>query len=154
MIKEEFDMSVILVEHDPEVLLEFTDRILLLHDGVDISTETTRKFYENVKLAMDNGASVPDIARIGHEIGLNPPPVTIPDGVKELGPRVDPGFKIPSDDNQDKPVLVRTKDLYRGNIGILVSAVFFRSKIFRSVVGIQIKLGRHACTKRRVRNRE
>lgn len=111
-IKEEFDTSVILVEHDPEVLLEFTDRILLLHDGHSITSLPPRSFFENVKFAQEHGASVPDIARIGTEIGLDPPPITIEDGINTLVPRLEPSYRIPPLSTEVKQTLVKTKDLW------------------------------------------
>ena len=76
-LRRDYDMTVILVEQDPEILSTFCDRIALLHQGrVELVAPPT-EFYSKRALLEKYGASVGELARIswhtGHTFEQRPP---------------------------------------------------------------------------------
>jgi energy-coupling factor transport system ATP-binding protein len=110
-LKDSSNLTVVLVEHTSELMLEFADRIALLHHGEIIKVDHPKNFYRDVEFAEEHGVSLPDLARVGYSIGVNPPPITIEEGLETLVPRVS-AVKIAEPKSEDKPVVISTKDLW------------------------------------------
>ncbi len=70
-IKKEYDITIILVEHNPEVIQKYADKVLAINDGQAIAYGTTEQVYSQCKLFDENGLYASDIARIGWKAGLS-----------------------------------------------------------------------------------
>ncbi|MGD0643987.1 MAG: energy-coupling factor transporter ATPase [Candidatus Bathyarchaeia archaeon] len=70
-IKKEYDITIILVEHNPEVIQKYADKVLAINDGQAIAYGPTEQVYSQMKLFEENGLYASDIARIGYQSGLN-----------------------------------------------------------------------------------
>ena len=110
-LRDNFNLTVILVEHTSNVMLEFADRIALLYDGKIVKVDSPRKFYQGVQFAQTHGVSLPDLARVGNAIGLNPPPITVDEGLQDLVPKVKVLGKHDAPINVE-PVIISTNDLW------------------------------------------
>lgn len=110
-LRDELDLTVILVEHTAEVMMEFADRVALLHDGKIVRVDDPRSFYRDVEFARDHGVSIPDLARVGEAIGLNPPPLTIEEGLRTLVPKVS-APAVGRQESDAPPSIISTHDLW------------------------------------------
>ena len=70
-IKKEYDITIILVEHNPEVIQKYADKVLAINDGQAIAYGTTEQVYSQCKMFDENGLYSSDIARIGWKAGLS-----------------------------------------------------------------------------------
>jgi energy-coupling factor transport system ATP-binding protein len=70
-IKKEYDITIILVEHNPEVIQKYADKVLAINDGRAIAYGTTEQVYSQCNLFDENGLYASDIARIGWKAGLS-----------------------------------------------------------------------------------
>jgi energy-coupling factor transporter ATP-binding protein EcfA2 len=65
-LKEEHELTVVLVEQDPEILSEFCDRIALIYDGrVDLVAEPG-EFYSRFEFLEERGVYTFEVSRIAH----------------------------------------------------------------------------------------
>ena len=65
-LKEEHDLTVVLVEQDPEILFDFCDRIALVCNGrVDLVAEP-EKFYSEFEFLDERGAYTFEVSRIAY----------------------------------------------------------------------------------------
>ncbi len=110
-LKDNYDLTVILVEHMPEAMLEFADRVALLDDGRIVEVERPRKFYSGVKLAMEKGVRLPELARVADAANIHPIPLTVEEGLKVLVPRVSTAT-TPAAPKRDSPVIITTEDVW------------------------------------------
>ncbi len=110
-LKDSYDLTVILVEHVPEVMLEFADRVALLDDGKIVETDRPRKFYSSVKLAMEKGVRLPELARVADAADISPIPLTVEEGLEVLVPRVGP-VALPDESKRERPVIISTEDVW------------------------------------------
>jgi len=79
-LRRDYQMTVILVEQDPEILSAFCDRIALLHEGRIELTDVPREFYNKRAQLEKYGASVGELARISWHTGYTferRPPLTL-----------------------------------------------------------------------------
>jgi energy-coupling factor transport system ATP-binding protein len=70
-LRREHDMTVILVEQDPEILATFCDRVALLHKGYIEQVAPPSEFFSKQRLLETCGASAGDLARISWQTGLH-----------------------------------------------------------------------------------
>ena len=70
-IKKKYDITIILVEHNPEVIQKYADKVLAINEGQVIAYGTTEEVYSQSKLFDENGLYASDIARIGWRAGLS-----------------------------------------------------------------------------------
>ncbi|MGD0204594.1 MAG: energy-coupling factor transporter ATPase [Candidatus Bathyarchaeia archaeon] len=70
-IRNEFDITIIVVEHNPEVIQKYADKVLAINNGQTIAYGTTEQVYSQWKLFDENGLYSSDIARIGWQAGLS-----------------------------------------------------------------------------------
>jgi len=69
-LRRDHQMTVILVEQDPEILSAFCDRIALLHEGRIRLVAPPAAFYEERQMLERCGASIGELARISWSTGL------------------------------------------------------------------------------------
>ena len=69
-IRNDFDITIIVVEHNPEVIQKYADKVLALNNGQAIAYGTAEEVYSQQKLFEENGLYASDIARIGWQSGL------------------------------------------------------------------------------------
>ena len=70
-IRSEYDITIVVVEHNPEVIQRYADKVLAINNGQTIAYGTTEEVYCQPKLFDENGLYSSDIARIGWQSGLN-----------------------------------------------------------------------------------
>lgn len=69
-LKEEHDLTVVLVEQDPEILFDFCDRIALVCNGqVDLMAEP-QEFYSQFEFLDERGAYTFEVSRIAYRAGV------------------------------------------------------------------------------------
>lgn len=88
-LRQDYNMTVILVEQDPEILATFCDRIALLHEGRIELVATPAKFYSERTILERCGASVGELARISWQTGYTfhgRPPLTFAEAEEAFTP--------------------------------------------------------------------
>jgi len=70
-IRNDYDITIIVVEHNPEVIQKYADKVLAINNGQTIAYGTTEEVYCQSKLFQENGLYASDIARIGWQSGLS-----------------------------------------------------------------------------------
>lgn len=60
IIKNQLNMTIIVIEHNIEKVAELSDEVILLNDGKIIKHEETKKFFEDINLLKENGLKVPE----------------------------------------------------------------------------------------------
>jgi energy-coupling factor transport system ATP-binding protein len=89
-LRRDYQMTVILVEQDPEILSTFCDRIALLHEGKIALAAPPTEFYAQRTLLEKAGASVGELARISWHSGYTTieghPPLTLDEGEQTFAP--------------------------------------------------------------------
>lgn len=71
MLRERHDMTVILVEQDPEILCRFCDRIALIDDGRVRLVEAARDLYRQVDVLDSCGVYTFEVSQIAHRTGIS-----------------------------------------------------------------------------------
>ena len=88
-LRQSSDMTVVLVEQDPEILSTFCDRIALLHEGRVELVASPAEFYAQRKLLEQCGASASELTRISWATGytyLSRPPLTLEEAEQAFAP--------------------------------------------------------------------
>ncbi|MGA3061335.1 MAG: energy-coupling factor transporter ATPase [Candidatus Bathyarchaeia archaeon] len=70
-IRSQYDLTIVVVEHNPEVIQKYADKVLAINNGQTIAYGTTEEVYAQSKLFDENGLYASDIARIGWQTGLS-----------------------------------------------------------------------------------
>ncbi len=87
-LRQQEQMTIVLVEQDPDILATFCDTIALLHEGRVEMVAPPAEFYARRDLLERSGASVGELPRIswysGHTFEERPP-LTIEEGVEAFG---------------------------------------------------------------------
>jgi energy-coupling factor transport system ATP-binding protein len=65
-IRREYKLTIILVEHNPEVMQKYADRVLAIDGGETIAYGTMEEVYSQMKLFAGHGLYSSDIARMGY----------------------------------------------------------------------------------------
>lgn len=113
-IKEDRDMSIVLVELDPELLHEFCDRVILLDDGEVVTSAVPQNFFTQMSLLETHGVAPFEVSRIATRLSsdsLGKIPITIEGYLPELKAGE---FKSQADSGQ-KPqskVIVKVEQLH------------------------------------------
>ncbi len=90
-LRQDSDMTVVLVEQDPEILSTFCDRIALLHEGRIELVASPSDFYAERKLLEQCGASASELTRISWATGYayhSRPPLTLEEAEQAFAPSV------------------------------------------------------------------
>jgi energy-coupling factor transport system ATP-binding protein len=69
-IKKEYDITIILVEHNPEVMQKYADKVLVLDDGHMAACDSAENVYSKKDLFEEKGLYASDVARIGWQSGV------------------------------------------------------------------------------------
>lgn len=88
-LRREHQMTIVLVEQDPDILSAFCDRIALLHEGRIEQVAPPADFYAARGLLEATGASVGELARISWGTGYlynSRPPLTVEEAQHSLAP--------------------------------------------------------------------
>jgi energy-coupling factor transport system ATP-binding protein len=89
-IRKEYKLTIILVEHNPEVMQKYADRVLAIDGGETVAYGTMEEVYSQMKLFEDHGLYASDIARIGYGANVqcgNRVPFTIDEMMSSMGQR-------------------------------------------------------------------
>jgi energy-coupling factor transport system ATP-binding protein len=65
-IRKEYKLTIVLVEHNPEVMQKYADRVLAIDGGETVAYGTMEEVYSQMKLFEEHGLYWSDIARIGY----------------------------------------------------------------------------------------
>jgi energy-coupling factor transport system ATP-binding protein len=79
-LKKEKGVTILLVEHDPELLYTFCDRIALMDQGQLVTVASPEEFYAQTEFLEAYGVASFEVSRIAQRLGLTngaPPPVSI-----------------------------------------------------------------------------
>ena len=90
-LRQKYDMTVVLVEQDPEILSAFCDRIALLHEGRVELVAPPAEFYAQRMLLEQCGASASELTRISWATGYtyqSRPPLTLEEAEQAFVPAV------------------------------------------------------------------
>lgn len=88
-LRQDHDMTVVLVEQDAEILATFCDRIALLHEGRIELVAAPADFYAERKLLEQCGASASELTRISWATGYSyhaRPPLTLEEAEQAFTP--------------------------------------------------------------------
>lgn len=110
-LRDAYDLTVVMVEHMPEAMLAFADRVALIADGRIETIEAPRRFYSGVELAESHGVRLPELARIAAAAGVRPIPLTVAEGLQTLVPRVEGAVVINEIERSDTAV-IETNDVW------------------------------------------
>jgi energy-coupling factor transporter ATP-binding protein EcfA2 len=69
-LKEEHDLTVVLVEQDPEVLYDFCDRIALVCNGKVDLVDGPNEFYSQFEFLNERGVYTFEVSRIAYRAGV------------------------------------------------------------------------------------
>ena len=75
-IRDERDLTVVLVSHDMEDVADYTDRVLVLHDGRVAVDGAPREVFGDVERMRELGLDVPEAVRVLHELRERGVPVS------------------------------------------------------------------------------
>jgi len=112
-LKEEKGMTIILVEHDPELLYSFCDQIVLMDEGQIVTIAEPRSFYTQTDMLEDHGVYSFEVTRISTAVGLagnRQAPVTVDDMVALLAPR-QAAIQSPLTARSSQEAVIRVSDL-------------------------------------------
>lgn len=71
-LRDRYGLTVILVEHNPEVITEFADRVILIDEGRICYTAPPVTFYNQVDKLEQHGVMVPEVVRVLRAAGWRP----------------------------------------------------------------------------------
>jgi energy-coupling factor transport system ATP-binding protein len=113
VLRDRHDMTVILVEQDPEVLHRFCDRIALLDRGRVRRVEGASGFYRHLDLLRETGIHRFEVSEIASRAGIAPPgkvPISLDEYLDCLPEDLEPGDQ-PADRAPSGQVVVQVQDL-------------------------------------------
>jgi energy-coupling factor transport system ATP-binding protein len=88
-LRQDYQMTVLLVEQDPEILATFCDRIALVNNGRIEMIATPRRFFGERTLLENSGASAGELTRISWQTGYTldgDPPLSLTEGETLFAP--------------------------------------------------------------------
>jgi energy-coupling factor transport system ATP-binding protein len=113
-LKQMHNLTVILVEQDPDILASFCDRVALVSEGRVELVSPARKFYTNMDLLSDRGIYTFEVSRIAQEAKLHIDggiPISIEEAAKAFPRDIDVSA-IPADTPSQGEVLIDVEDLW------------------------------------------
>ncbi len=109
-LKEAGDLTVILVEHNPELMQDFADRMIVLNEGTIVATGKPDEIYSNINLVEKYNIYAPEIAEL--KCGDDSKRCTT---IKSFIESIPEGVNFKSTENkvfdEESPVLIEVKDL-------------------------------------------
>ena len=115
-IRSQYDVTIIIVEHNPEIIQKYADKVLAINNGEMIAYGTTEQVYCQSKLFDENGLYASDITRIGWQSGLNyngRVPFTVEEIMAAFNDKKQNGLANIDDDPPDEKAeeIISVKDL-------------------------------------------
>ena len=113
-LKQLHNLTVILVEQDPDVLASFCDRVALVSEGRVELVSPVRKFYSNMDLLSQRGIYTFEVARIaqGARMHLGDGiPLSVEEAARAF-PRDIDGSALPADPPPNQELLITVDDLW------------------------------------------
>lgn len=116
-LRQQYAMTIILVEQDPDLLATFCDRIALLHEGRIELIASPGEFYAQRAILERSGASIGEMTRISWASGYTyqgNPPLTLAEGCETFAPtllRTPPPPPIPPTKTSEHTV-VQARNLH------------------------------------------
>ncbi len=114
-IRKEHKLTIVLVEHNPEVIQKYADSVLAIDKGGIVAYGTMEEVYSDMKLFEDHGLYSSDIARIGYNANLrynNRVPFTIDEMMSSLGDRRLNSFTLEEEEvNPNEREIIDVKSL-------------------------------------------
>ena len=100
-IAEETNTTILVVEQNPELILEMADRILLFDNGRIIRDGIPREVFCDVETLQRVGAKLPPVVEVFWELGKlgawqSALPLTVEEAAANLKPKLNPGWLQPS----------------------------------------------------------
>ncbi|MFW5991636.1 MAG: energy-coupling factor ABC transporter ATP-binding protein [Halanaerobiaceae bacterium] len=86
-LNQEQNMTIVIAEHEVEVIAEYADRIIILQEGELIKSGTPEKVFNDVQSVTDAGLRVPQVTEFGHVLRKKgytisgKLPITLEDGI-------------------------------------------------------------------------
>lgn len=124
-LRRDYQITVILVEQDPEILSAFCNRIALIHEGRVEQVAPPGEFYARQELLERCGASVGELARISWRSGrvfAGRPPLTLDEAARAYAPLLTArgeGVTPKRDTEVGEPVVVAERVEYRYEDGTI-----------------------------------
>jgi len=81
-IRDELDITIVVVEHESEILAELADRLVLLYDGKVVLEGSPKEFFSEVPKLISIGVYPPQITQLFYQLGRNSPPITLSEALK------------------------------------------------------------------------
>jgi energy-coupling factor transport system ATP-binding protein len=72
-VRDSLNATVIMVEHEPELIERFADRLVVLDDGVVVMEGAPQEVYSRVEEARRHAAYPPEDIELAVQLGLKPP---------------------------------------------------------------------------------
>lgn len=72
-VRDSLDATVIMVEHEPELIERFADRLVVLDDGVVVMEGEPQEVYSRVEEAKRHAVYPPEDFEVAVQLGLKPP---------------------------------------------------------------------------------
>ncbi|MEM3554642.1 MAG: energy-coupling factor transporter ATPase [Candidatus Micrarchaeaceae archaeon] len=113
MLRDEYQMTVIIVEHDPEILRRFCDRIALIEDGQVRFVDEAATFFRHMDRLEKSGICRFEVSEIAHRVGIyyqGMIPITIDECLACFPRDLEPSLQ-PEDPKPKGEVLLEVKDL-------------------------------------------
>jgi energy-coupling factor transport system ATP-binding protein len=86
-LRREHDLTIILVEHNPEVIMRHADRVAVMDNGEVVAVGGVEEIYSDPDLLRGHGLYPSDVSRIGQEAGLRYGgriPISVEEGLEAL----------------------------------------------------------------------
>ena len=113
-IRKEYKLTIVLVEHNPEAIQKYADRVLAIDRGEVVAYGTMEEVYSQMKLFAEHGLYSSDIARIGYGANIqygNRVPFTIDEMISSIGDRRLNHLGKEEESVQDGEEIIRADDL-------------------------------------------
>ena len=81
-IKDELNMTIIMVEHEAEIMAELADRLVLLSDGKILFESQPREFFAKVEELMNLGVYPPQVTQLASKLRIPQSIITLSEAVK------------------------------------------------------------------------
>lgn len=76
-LAQEQRMAVVIISHAMELVAEYAQRTLVMCDGQVLLDAPTREAFAELDLLARASVTPPPVTRLGLEMGMNPPPLTV-----------------------------------------------------------------------------
>jgi len=113
MLRDHHNVTVVLVEQDPQILYQFCDRIALVDDGQVCMVESASDFYRQMDVLEDSGIYRFEVSQIADRAGISyngGVPITLEESLLCFPQELDCGFQ-PSDPEPQPEILLEVRDL-------------------------------------------